>query len=93
MKATTKTVTKLCRCGRIMENVPQQRVLCEVCRKAQEKQKLEAHRSPYVQDAARRAARPRAKSQPYKSIEECVREAQALGISYGQYVARGLDRM
>lgn len=46
MKSTTKIVTKLCRCGRIMENVPQQRVLCEVCRKEQEKQKLEAHRSP-----------------------------------------------
>ena len=30
MKSTTKIVTKLCRCGRIMENVPQQRVLCEV---------------------------------------------------------------
>ena len=33
MKSTTKIVSKLCRCGRIMENVPQQRVLCEVCRK------------------------------------------------------------
>lgn len=93
MKSTTKIVTKLCRCGRIMENVPQQRVLCEVCRKEQEKQKLEAHRSPYVRDTARRASRPRAKSQPYKSIEQCVREAKALGISYGQFVARGLDRM
>lgn len=30
MKSTTKIVTKLCRCGRIMENVPPQRVLCEV---------------------------------------------------------------
>ena len=48
---------------------------------------------PYVQDTARRASRPRAKSQPYKSIEQCVREAKALGISYGQFVARGLDRM
>lgn len=48
---------------------------------------------PYVQDTARRASRPRAKSQPYKSIEQCVREAKALGISYGQFGARGLDRM
>ena len=27
-----------------------------------------------------------------KSIEQCVREAAALGISYGQYVQRGLDK-
>ena len=47
----------------------------------------------HAQDQARRASRPRAKSQPYKSIEQCVREAKALGISYGQFVARGLDRM
>ena len=27
-----------------------------------------------------------------KSIEQCVREAAALDISYGQYVQRGLDK-
>lgn len=27
-----------------------------------------------------------------KSIEQCVREATALDISYGQYVQRGLDK-
>ena len=27
-----------------------------------------------------------------KSIEQCVREAAALGLTYGQYVARGLDK-
>lgn len=27
-----------------------------------------------------------------KSLDQCVREAAALGISYGQYVARGLDQ-
>lgn len=28
-----------------------------------------------------------------KSIEQCVREAAALGISYGQYVQRGYDKI
>ena len=27
-----------------------------------------------------------------KPIEQCVREAAALGLTYGQYVARGLDK-
>ena len=27
-----------------------------------------------------------------KPIEQCVREADALGLTYGQYVARGLDK-
>lgn len=27
-----------------------------------------------------------------KSIEQCVREAKALDISYGEYVQRGLDK-
>lgn len=28
-----------------------------------------------------------------KSIEQCVREAKALDISYGQYVQRGYDKI
>lgn len=27
-----------------------------------------------------------------KPIEQCAREADALGLTYGQYVARGLDK-
>ncbi len=27
-----------------------------------------------------------------KPIEQCTREAAALGLTYGQYVARGLDK-
>ena len=27
-----------------------------------------------------------------KPIEQCVREADAMGLTYGQYVARGLDK-
>jgi hypothetical protein len=28
-----------------------------------------------------------------KPIEQCVREAAALGLTYGQYVARGYDKI
>ena len=45
------------------------------------------------EDTTRRANHPRLKNQPLKSIEQCVREADALGISYGQYVARSLDKV
>lgn len=27
-----------------------------------------------------------------KPIDQCAREADALGLTYGQYVARGLDK-
>lgn len=27
-----------------------------------------------------------------KPIEQCTREADALGLTYGQYVARGMDK-
>nr|DAF06013.1 MAG TPA: hypothetical protein [Caudoviricetes sp.] len=39
-------------------------------------------------DVGRAVLKPR-----IKSIEQCVREAVALGISYGQYVQRGYDKI
>ena len=33
------------------------------------------------------------KSGPGKDVRTCVREADALGMSYGQYVAAGLDQV
>lgn len=45
----------------------------------------------YVQDAARRA-KPKPKSAPAMTIAEVVRAADAMGLSYGQFVARGLDK-
>lgn len=89
-----KIITKLCRdCGNPMENTDPRRVLCESCRKKKLEEKKEAVRSLAAEDSSRRAAAPRHKGAPYKSIGQCVREAAALGISYGQYVARGLDRL
>lgn len=87
-------ITKLCRdCGTPIENTDPRRVICESCRKKKLEEKKDAVRSLAAEDSSRRAAAPRHKGAPYKSIRQCVREAAALGISYGQYVARGLDRV
>lgn len=89
-----KTITKLCRdCGNPIESTDPRRVICESCRKKKLEEKKDAVRSLAVEDSSRRAAAPRHKGAPYKSIEQCVREADAMGISYGQYVARGLDQV
>lgn len=50
---------------------------------------MQRARKRYI--ANHRAAHP--KSTPYKDIRTCVREAEALGMSYGNYVAAGLDQV
>ena len=42
-----------------------------------------------------KADAPRKKAMPIKyikSIEQCTREADAMGLTYGQYVQRELDK-
>lgn len=86
-------IDKRCRCGNLMHNVSPRRLLCEECRKKILTEKRAAVKSLRQDDAARRARHPRPKNHPFKSIEQCVRESDALGISYGKYVARGLDQV
>ena len=85
-----KTTTEFCKdCGKIMWDVDPRLKLCDACR--------EKHRSALNKRARQEWVRPRADPKrglrSYKSIEQCVREATALGISYGVYVGRGLDRV
>ncbi|WP_303925286.1 hypothetical protein [Subdoligranulum variabile] len=86
-------IDKRCRCGNLMHNVSPRQQICEECKKKKIAQAKAMTKSLQAEDAARRARRPQPKSQPFKSIEQCVREADALGISHGQYVARGLDQV
>lgn len=86
-------INKRCCCGNLMHNVSPRQLLCEECRKKILTEKQAAVKSLRQEDAARRARHPRPKNHPFKSIEQCVRESDALGISYGQYVARGLDQV
>lgn len=92
MATTKKTVKRYCQCGALLPADNPRVIMCEACRKRKQEEKYAAHRSPYVQDAARRA-RSKPKSALDMTIAEVVRAADDMGLSYGQFVARGLDRM
>ena len=72
-------------CGKLMFNVESRRHICPTCnRKLRDERKAE-------QAAAKQAAEnPKRRIKP---TEQCVREAQKLGISYGKYVQRGYDKI
>lgn len=84
------TTTKFCKdCGKIMWDVSPYVKLCDDCRKRNRKALNKRDRQEWV----RPKAEPKRGLRSYKSIEQCVLEATALGISYGVYVGRGLDRV
>lgn len=89
-----RTVTKPCkRCGKIMWDVTSYRTYCDECIKARRQERQQQYQKQFHKpksDAPRKKA-----SKPIKfvkSIEQCTSEADALGLTYGQYVARGLDK-
>lgn len=99
-------VTKPCQCcGNIMVNVNRQTRFCEECKRIKSnaaraayhrnrEKVLEKRRERRI---AKNAEKPKKIVVPkeikrIKPIEQCVREADALGLTYGQYVARGLDK-
>lgn len=85
-----KTTTKFCKdCGKIMRDVDPRLKLCDTCRKRHRTALNKRDRKEWV----RPKAEPKRGLRSYKSIEQCVREATALGVSYGVYVGRGLDRV
>lgn len=75
-----------------------QKAVDEYKEKARQKAKLNYEKKKAQQQGvipAMQAKKPDKKAalKPrIKSIEQCVREAAALDISYGQYVQRGLDK-
>ena len=71
------------RCGQMMHNVGNARKYCDDCVVLVRRDNAERFR---------RCHRP-GKSGPGKDVRTCVREADALGMSYGQYVAAGLDQV
>lgn len=94
------TVSKFCeKCGKMMWDVQPCKRFCDTClkEKARQKAKLNYEKKKAQQGviSAMQAKKPDKKAalKPrIKSIEQCVREAAALDISYGQYVQRGLDK-
>ncbi len=94
------TVTKKCqRCGNVMVNVQPCKRFCDACIKEKARRKdieRRARKKAEKQGVSAMQAKRPAKRAPLKplvkSIKQCVREADALEISYGQYVQRGLDK-
>ena len=77
------------RCGQMMHNVGVARKYCDECVLRVKREQCNAARKRYI--ARHRAAHQ--KNKPLKDIRTCVREAEALGMSYGNYVAAGLDQV
>lgn len=95
------TVSKFCKkCGKMMWDVQPCKRFCDACikEKAREKAKLNYEKKKAQKQgiiSAKQAKMPdkEPRIKPLiKSINQCVREAAALGISYGQYVQRGYDK-
>lgn len=94
-------VSKFCqKCGKMMRDVQPCKRFCDACikEKARKKAKLNYEKKKAQQKGvisamqAKKLDKTAAPNPRIKSIEQCVREAAALGISYGQYVQRGLDK-
>ncbi len=89
------TTTKFCKtCGKIMWDVQPTKRYCDACIR---KRNIKSAQASYQRrkDAGqtkkkKKPAAPAVKS--IKPIEQCVREADKLHLTYGEYVLRGLDK-
>lgn len=82
-------------CGKLMIHVDSRRHTCRECIKEQrDKEKASAIGTAHTVGgtAKQEQATPPLKRR-IKPIPQCVREADALGISYGRYVQRGYDKV
>lgn len=91
------TKTKFCKtCGKIMWDVQPTKRYCDSCIR---KRNIKSAQASYqrrrdagvLKKGKKPAAHPCLKK-TIKPIEQCTREAAALGLTYGQYGARGLDK-
>lgn len=81
-------------CGKLMVHVDSRRRICPKCnRELRDKKKgrPKARRTPSAKPQKKQQETPPLKRR-VKPITQCVREAEALGISYGRYVQRGYDK-
>lgn len=86
-------VTKRCRCGHILQDVSARQQFCGACRKKKLAEGIAMKKLLQAETTTGYADRSRPKNPSFKNIGQCVREADALGLSYGQYVAYGLDQV
>lgn len=75
-------------CGKLMIHVDSRRRICrECCIRVRPKETVRI----LGRTVSKQADLP--PKRRIKPITQCVREAEALGISYGQYVQRGYDKI
>lgn len=91
-------MTKFCqRCGKILWDVASNRKYCTDCVRKRNNEKGKARYAAKKKAEAKEdrqfiPKKPPALKRKIKPLEQCVREAKALDISYGEYVLRGLDK-
>lgn len=92
MGKTKKPIKRYCQCGALLPADNPRVILCEACRKRKLEEKYAANKSALC--AGRRpAGQAEAEIGAAMTIAEVVRAADAMGLSYGQFVARGLDKV
>lgn len=81
-------------CGNLMIHVDSRRHICQKCNR-----ELRDKENGIPKDTAHTVGETAEKQKTLplkrrvKPITQCVREAEALGISYGRYVQRGYDKV
>lgn len=86
------TVTKVCKCGRIMLNVNPHKIVCDECIKERNRQKT---RERYQRNKKLNIKQKKKGNETpkIKSVSVCIMEARMLGITYGKYVQYGYDKI
>lgn len=82
-------------CGKLMIHVDSRRRICPKCNRelrSNKKGRPKGTAHTIGESAKQEQATPPLKRR-VKPIPQCVREAEALGISYGRYVQRGYDKV
>lgn len=88
------TVTKVCKCGRIMLNVNPHKIVCDECIKERNRQKTRERYYKNKLNKHKEQKKENSDSKPkIKSLSTCMRESRILGITYGKFVQYGYDKI
>ena len=81
-------------CGNLMIHVDSRRHICRECSKEpRDEEKASTKGTAHTVGETDAKQEPPPLKRRVKPIPQCVREAEALGISYGRYVQRGYDKV
>ena len=81
-------------CGKLMVHIDSRRRICPKCnRELRDKKKGRPKGTAHTVGETAAKQKPPPLKRRVKPIPQCVREAEALGISYGRYVQRGYDKI